>query len=278
MSDDDSLTLQEAADALAVHYMTAYRYVRLGRLPAEKTADGWTVRRRDLAQVQEHAPKPGRAPQRGRTPARHWADRLEARLLEGDEPGAWGVVEAALVAGASPQAAYLDVLAPALRAIGERWEREDIDVADEHRASAVAVRIVGRLGPRFTRRGRRRGTVVLGTPPGELHSIPGAIVADVLRGAGYALVDLGCNVPVASLCHAASTSAGVTAIAVSATATDAQTIRSTIEALHACAPGVPILVGGGAVVSLAAARALGADEWAPDAAAAVEVVERLRNA
>ena len=42
------LTLQEAADELGVHYMTAYRYVRLGMLEATKRGRSWVVHREDL--------------------------------------------------------------------------------------------------------------------------------------------------------------------------------------------------------------------------------------
>ena len=53
---------------------------------------------------------------------------------------------------------HLDLLAGSLRTIGERWASGELSVADEHRASTVASRIIGRLGPLFAQRGRKRGT------------------------------------------------------------------------------------------------------------------------
>ena len=47
---DARISLQEAADALGVHYMTAYRYVRTGRLPAVKDGAEWRVDPADLAE------------------------------------------------------------------------------------------------------------------------------------------------------------------------------------------------------------------------------------
>ena len=47
MPDPSLITLQEAADRLGVHYMTAYRYVRTGRMPATRArarSGGWTPR------------------------------------------------------------------------------------------------------------------------------------------------------------------------------------------------------------------------------------------
>ena len=49
-----SMTLQEAADALGVHYMTAYRYVRLGLLHAEKIGGSWRVETADLDDFREY--------------------------------------------------------------------------------------------------------------------------------------------------------------------------------------------------------------------------------
>jgi len=44
--DDELLSLRDAADQLGVHYMTAYRYLRLGTLPAKKVGGVWQSARR----------------------------------------------------------------------------------------------------------------------------------------------------------------------------------------------------------------------------------------
>ena len=153
------LTLRECADRLGVHYMTAYKYVRMGRLPAVKVGSEWRVLESDLAAFLGADPVAS-----GPSP---WADRLAGRLLVGDQAGAWSVLEAAMSSGLDPGDVYLEVLAPALRAIGDGWRAGIVSIAAEHRASAVADGLIGRLGPRFTRRGRKRGRVLIGSPPGE---------------------------------------------------------------------------------------------------------------
>ena len=125
-------------------------------------------------------------------------DRLSRCLLAGDEPGAWNVVEGALATGYTPSELYLDLLAPTLREIGDRWERGDISVRGEHAVTAVATRLIGRVGPRFLRRGRRLGTVVVGSAPGDPHALPVAMLADILRGHSFDVADLGANVPLSS--------------------------------------------------------------------------------
>src|SRR4029077_16129609 len=79
----------------------------------------------------------------------------------------------------------------------------ELTIADEHRATAIALRLVGRLGPRFARRGRKRGTVVVGAPAGEQHALPSAILADLLRGVGFEVLDMGANTPAASFAETA---------------------------------------------------------------------------
>ena len=265
-----ALGLREAADRLGVHYMTVYRYVRTGRLAAEKVGAEWKVRPRDLERLRE---APATAPS---SSARRGAKgRLEARLVAGDELGAWSVVEAALSSGAEPAEVHLELVAPALRSIGDRWASGELDVADEHLASAVARRIIGRLGSRFTRRGRKRGTVVVGAAAGELHDIPVSIVADQLRGAGFEVADLGADTPASSFAVAA---ARLEPLAVVIGVTGSGHDRAVAEAAAAVhrASAVPVLVGGAAVAGEAEALALGADGWSGvDARSVREAVEAL---
>ena len=177
MTTTDRVGLREAAERLGVHYMTVYHYVRTGRLAAEREGATWLVERADLeALAAPGAPSApsARAPRPG---------RLAERMVRGDEAGAWAIVEGAMASGMTPVAVYEELLVPALRSVGDRWEAGVISVADEHRASVVATRVIGRLGPRFARRGRSRGSVVLGAPAGESHALPVAIVADLLRAA-----------------------------------------------------------------------------------------------
>jgi len=263
---DPTLTLQEAAELLGVHYMTAYRYVRLGVLPAEKVGGTWQVAAADLSAFREGAvlvptPEPGT---RRRAP---WAARLEARLVAGDARGAWGVIEAALSAGADLDEIYLDVLSPALRNIGARWAAGELDISIEHRATGIAFRLLGRLGPRFARRGRSRGTIVIGAPAGEHHSLPVAMLADLLRGEGWEVSDLGADMPTPSFIGSVLSTPGLVAVGVSVTSPDSlPAAAELISALRGAVPTVPIVIGGAAVDGRDHALALGATGWASSAA------------
>lgn len=260
-SQPGSMTLHEAAEALGVHYMTAYRYVRLGQLEARKVGGTWQVAETDLEVFQ--ARPTAVAGDRQSAP---WAQRLEHRLVAGDAKGAWGVMEAAMSGGSDVEEIYLDVVSPAMASIGERWSRGELDVAVEHRASVIVVRLLGRLGHRFARRGRSKGTVVLGAPRGEFHSLPVMLAADLVRQNGWDVSDLGADVPPLSFVHAAKEADDLVAVGLSVTVESSLDALS--EALVALRGGVArdvmLIVGGRAIHDHAHAVVLGADSYAVD--------------
>ncbi len=308
-TDDTSglLTLQQAADRLGVHYMTAYRYVRTGRLPADRRDGRWAVATADVAELarqRDSASSPaasgtgddsgGRRPsppegdgtggpigvrpgdgdgtggpigvRPGDDDGERYRTRLLERLLAGDEPGAWHVVESALVARMRPDRAHLDLLAPCLREVGDRWAAGTLTVGDEHVASATATRLAARLSPLRARRGRTRGTVVLAGAPGEWHALPMILLANVLRARGWGVVELGPDTPPEAVVDAARQADRLQAVGVSigsdgVAAAGARTLAEARTAL----PDVLLLAGGPGVPDVAAARRLGADAWGADA-------------
>ena len=259
----ETLSLREAADELGVHYMTAYRSVRLGQPPATKDGPQGRVRRADIKALVKGTPV---APRRR---GANWEGRLYDRLVAGDESGAWKVVEAALASARQPTDVYLEMLAPALRRIGQEWHDGKLDIAVEHRASAIATRLVGRVGAMMRPRGRRRGTIVIGAPSGERHSLPLAITADIMRASGYEVIDLGADVPDDSFALGVADADRLQAVAIGiSTASSLKPAKKLISRLRPIlAEGVPIVVGGPAATS---AEAVGADYLARDGVDAVE--------
>ncbi len=144
MPETSELSVREAAERLGVHYMTAYGYVRTGRLDARREGAQWRIRRQAVDRLL--AP-PSRI---SRRPVAVLPERLAARLVASDERGAWTIIERALISGREPADIHLDVIAPALEWIGRQWRTGHLDINDEHSATTVAQRIVARLGPRFT--------------------------------------------------------------------------------------------------------------------------------
>ena len=270
----DELSLQEAADLLDVHYMTAYRYVRTGRLIAERRGKHWYVPRSSIASLRE-ASAPGRKKHGGRSGPRDCAAELAVLLMDGDEAEAWRLSENALVSAFTPEQLYLDALAPAMRFVGDQWESGHISIAEEHRASALASRLVGRLGPLFTRRGPTRGLIVLGTPAGDRHGLTTALLADPLRGRGFTVGDLGADTPSASFAEIVKNEDHTTAVGIAVSvAVEDNVVWETIEAIHA-AREIPVLLGGRAITDTAHATRLGADGYSETATNALAWFDTL---
>ena len=277
MTDETTYSLQQAAELLGVHYMTVYKYVRTGRLHAQQTGVNWLITAAAVAEFRaaKAGPRGARGSQRADPEQRSgYAARLVKRLLAGDESGSWAIAQEMLSGGATPKEVYLDGLVPALRIIGDLWQSDAISIAEEHRGSVVAQRLVGRMGPLFRPRGPRIGTVIVGTPAGEAHALPTAIVADILRGEGFAVADLGANVPPESFATYADGVDGLVGIAIAVTTPGHRGNATTlIRTLRDAGITVPILVGG-AGVSEAEAGAMGADAYTADADSVVRILLR----
>ncbi|MEY3030477.1 MAG: hypothetical protein RL058_840 [Actinomycetota bacterium] len=254
---DEGLTLHEAAAELGVHYMTAYRYVRLGQLDAVKRSGTWRVSRAELDRFRaEPAEEPAERAPRGRV---DWGQRMQSRLVAGDAGGAWSVIESALAAGSTPARVYTEVISPALVNIGERWAAGELDISVEHRATGIVQRIIGRLGPQFARRGRSRGSVVIGAPSGERHGLVVSMLSDLVRAAGWEVSDIGADSPASSFVSAARETRSA-AVVVSVTHADSlESCRDTVLAIREAEPDMPVIVGGRGIASRAVAASVGAD-------------------
>ena len=246
-----TITLTDASERLGVHYMTAYRYVRTGRLAAHKDGGQWRVASEDL----EHfsSDDTPRLPRQQSTPP-----RLAERLIAGDENGSVTLLEDAQSGGADLMEVYLELIGPALVTIGQQWQTGQLSIADEHVASATALRVVSRLGSRMASRGRSRGTIILATIPNDYHSLPTAMLRDLLRYRGFDVVDLGANTPADSIVERSNV-VGDDLLAVglaSSTPGSDDIARDALLTLNKKLD-VPIIMGGGAFACIDQIESLG---------------------
>jgi 5-methyltetrahydrofolate--homocysteine methyltransferase len=131
-------------------------------------------------------------------------------------------------------------------------------------------RLAGGAGP-------VRGTVVIGTVKGDLHDIGKNLVAMMLEGAGFNVVDLGVDVEAAKFLKAAQDhGAGVVALSALLTTT-MPAMQATIAAVREAGLAAKVIVGG-APVTQAFADQIGADGYSSDAPGAVELTRRLAAA
>jgi excisionase family DNA binding protein len=194
---DEHLELQEAADALGVHYQTAYRWVRSGRLPAQLVGGRYRVARTDLVRTEadRRTPSSPRPPSDKRL--HHQVERMYEALVIGNEPQARSITHRIVGEGTNVVVFMRRVLVPALRRIGDAWQHGELPIWSEHRASAIAERVLAELAP--NPRGRRRGIVAVAAISGDHHSLPTLMATVALRDANWQVHHLGADTPPAEL-------------------------------------------------------------------------------
>jgi 5-methyltetrahydrofolate--homocysteine methyltransferase len=201
-----------------------------------------------------------------------------ARAVEGgDRERVVALTDAAIAAG-SPAATLLnDALLPAMKIVGNRFRDYEIFLPDVLMAARAMSGAMERLRPLLISEGVPLvGKVVVGTVRGDLHDIGKNLVGIMLQGAGFEVIDLGVDVEPSAFVDAAVEGAA-TVIGMSALLTTTMTgMGEVIAALErqGLRGSVKTIVGG-APLSAAFAREIGADAFAADAPAAVERVRVL---
>ena len=119
---------------------------------------------------------------------------------------------------------------------------------------------------------------MLGGPAGEMHSLPLAMLGDLLRGAGWEVSDLGANTPTESFVSAALETDELVAVGVSVSTVESLgAAAEVLAALRQSVGEVYVMVGGVAVRDLEHAIELGADGWASTARHVVEQLDALHG-
>ena len=169
-------------------------------------------------------------------------------LFAGDPDAAERAVREAMDTGLTTAEIDVELIAPALFMIGDKWATGEISVADEHLASEIALRVLA-LQRERRRAQRHRGghRVLLIAPQGERHVIGLNMAADLLYAAGYDTRLLGADVPLSDIVMAAARH-DADVVAFTATMPDsAERLDAAMDYLSAARPSTAIVLGGGAV-------------------------------
>jgi methanogenic corrinoid protein MtbC1 len=126
-------------------------------------------------------------------------DDFLAALMAGDATRARWLIEQAVDDGLAVPDVYLEVIAPALTEVGERWAAGELTVAHEHHAVAISQGILGALASRIRVPPSSGRLAVVACTPGELHALGAQMVADFLEGEGWEVLALGAATPAPDL-------------------------------------------------------------------------------
>jgi 5-methyltetrahydrofolate--homocysteine methyltransferase len=201
-------------------------------------------------------------------------------LQQGDDQQVRRLAAEALVAGLAAGDVLQQGLVAGMSVVGERFQRREIFLPDVLLSARAMYAGLDVLKPHLASEGvPSRGRVVLGTVKGDLHDIGKNLVGIMLKGAGFEVIDLGHDVAPEAFVDAAVRE-GATLIGMSALLTTTMTrMRDVVALLRArgLAGKVRTIVGG-APVDADFAREIGADDYACDAARAVDRVRALLGA
>ena len=198
-------------------------------------------------------------------------------LERGEDDRVGELVRRALDEGLAPLEILDRGLIAGMDVVGERFREREIFLPDVLLAARAMYIGLDLLKPLLAKDSvPTAGRIVLGSVHGDLHDIGKNLVAIMLKGAGFEVVDLGNDVPAERFVDAAEEH-GAAVIGLSALLTTTMPVmREVVELVRArgLAGRVKVIVGG-APVSEAWAREIGADAHGYDAANAVERVRAL---
>jgi methanogenic corrinoid protein MtbC1 len=159
--------------------------------------------------------------------------------------------------------------------VGQKFSRNEIFVPQMLMAAKALSSSMIHLKPYYlSGQAKRRGTFIIGTVTGDLHDIGKNLVAMMIEGAGWEVIDLGVDVNVDKFIQAAEKHPG-SVIGLSALLTTTmENMRKTVAALREKHPTQKILIGGAPVTAEFCTK-IGADFYSPDPQGAVEYLKTL---
>jgi 5-methyltetrahydrofolate--homocysteine methyltransferase len=197
-------------------------------------------------------------------------------VIEGAAPGVEAGVKQALAEGIGADVILKEALIAAMDEVGARYEEGDIFVPEMLVAARAMQAGLALLKPHLVGAdSESAGKVAIGTVKGDLHDIGKNLVAMMLEGAGFEIMDLGVDVPPQAFVKAVQDGAQVIGMSALLTTTMSN-MGVTVEALKAAGlrDKVKVMIGG-APVTQEYANQIGADGFAADASSATRIAREL---
>ena len=202
---------------------------------------------------------------------------ISEAVIDGNAERTQQLVKQAIEEGVDPEKIIYEGLVPGMNVVGDRFRKNEYYVPEVLIAARAMQRGMDLLTPLLQgRKIRTLGKVVIGTVEGDLHDIGKNLVAMMLKGSGFEVVDLGVDIKAEDFVQKAK-EAQADVVAMSALLTTTMpSMKKTIEALKQAGVrnNFKVMIGG-APVTQSYADEIGADGFAPDAASAVDKAKEL---
>jgi corrinoid protein of di/trimethylamine methyltransferase len=205
--------------------------------------------------------------------------QITESLVAGDPDATLAGTRKAIAAGLEPLTIIEHGLVPGMRIVGDKYASGEYFLPNLIVSASGMKQAMSLLEPELKARRQElksAGTVVIGTVRGDIHEIGKSLVATMLTANGFEVHDLGVDVPVEAFVSRVRES-GANLVGLSALLTTTMHgQKDVIEALRkAGVRGQVKVMVGGAPVTKKWADDIGADGWAQDAVAAVDLAVRL---
>jgi 5-methyltetrahydrofolate--homocysteine methyltransferase len=207
-------------------------------------------------------------------------EQLQQAVIDGNEDVVIALTQAMLAMG-TPAREILDgVLLPAMSVVGDRMRSGECFIPEVLLSARTMQKALDTLKPHMAEgESATLGTVVIGTVEGDLHDIGKNLVAMLLQGAGFEVVNLGTGVTSAAFLEAVRTHhpsiVGMSALLTTTLPRMKETINALTDA--GLRDSVKVMVGGAPVTEAYAAE-VGADGYGANAGMAVERAKALVGA
>jgi 5-methyltetrahydrofolate--homocysteine methyltransferase len=201
-------------------------------------------------------------------------------VLDGNAPSAQSGVKAALDAGVPAEVILKESLISSMAEVGRLFEENEYFVPEMLVSARAMQSGLTLLKPLLAESGAQpAGRVVIGTVKGDLHDIGKNLVAMMLEGAGFEVIDLGTDVSpekfVKAVVDNKASIIGMSALLTTTMPSMSGTIKALEEA--GIRDQVKVMIGG-APVTDGFAKQVGADGYSPDASSAVRLARSLSEA
>ncbi|MEI8206277.1 MAG: cobalamin-dependent protein [Kiritimatiellales bacterium] len=201
-------------------------------------------------------------------------EELFNAIMKGKRKDVAALVQAEINTGTNVASILMESMIPAMREIGARFSRNEVYVPEMLIAARAMQAGLDIVDPLLTKSGHEPlGKVAIGTVKGDLHDIGKNLVAMMVKGAGYEVMDIGVDCDVAKYEEAVNKGAQVILLSALLTTTMPY-MKEVVAHFKAKGAKVKILIGGAPVTQEYAAE-IGADGYAGDANQAVAAVEKV---
>lgn len=191
------------------------------------------------------------------------------------QDGADELTKIALDGGINPDDILEKALIPAMAVVGDRFSRKEIYVPQMLMAAKAMNGAMKHIKPYFaTGETKRKGKFIIGTVSGDLHDIGKNLVAMMIEGGGWEVIDLGVDVRKEKFLKAIDENPDAMVGLSALLTTTMENMRETVAAIKEKYSGLTVFVGG-APVTQEFCDKIGADFYSSDPQGAVNYLKQL---